>query len=297
MEGVTMFKIFFRSVVVLLLMLLVTSTTFAADKHSIWKADKGASTVYLVGSIHLLNQQSYPLPEIYDRIFSESQNIAFETDLDQIQSPAVQQRLLLAASFKPGNSLQTVLADETYAKLKRYLTAQGLSIENLSGLKPWMLCLTLSIIEMQKLGFSPQFGLDQHFMQKAQRQGKIVLQMESVDEHLATLTGLDRLDQNILVEQTLRDLDKVSTLFGNMVSAWRHGDAEQLDRLINGSMRAEPQLKELLLDRRNRKWCAKVESLLELKQTAMVVVGAAHLAGKGSVVELLRQKGYRVEQL
>ncbi|PLX88554.1 MAG: hypothetical protein C0614_02415 [Desulfuromonas sp.] len=293
-----MFKTAIRGFFALLILLLcLQSKALAADKHSIWKVDNGASTVYLVGSIHLLNQQSYPLPQIYDRIFSESQNIAFETDLEQIQSPAVQQRLLLAASFKPGNSLKTVLATETYGKLKRYLDGQGLSIENLGGLKPWMLCLTLSVIEMQKLGFSPQFGLDKHFMERAKRQGKIILQMESVDDHLGTLIGLDALDQNVLVEQTLRDLQKVSTLFNDMVTAWRLGDAEKLDRLINGSMRAEPELKELLLDRRNRKWSVKVESLLKMKQTAMVVVGAAHLAGAGSVVELLQQKGYRVSQL
>ena len=53
--------------------------------------------------------------------------------------------------------------------------------------------------------------------------------------------------------------------------------------------------KKLLLDR-NRSWIAKLEQLLRNEKDVLVVVGAGHLVGKDSVVELLAAKGYKIEQ-
>jgi len=54
-------------------------------------------------------------------------------------------------------------------------------------------------------------------------------------------------------------------------------------------------LKKLLLDR-NRAWIPKLEEFLKSDKAVLVVVGAGHLVGKDSVVELLTAKGYKVEQ-
>jgi len=48
---------------------------------------------------------------------------------------------------------------------------------------------------------------------------------------------------------------------------------------------------------RNRVWLPKIEELLRGEKTVFVVVGMAHLVGKDGVVESLKKKGFRVEQL
>jgi hypothetical protein len=51
---------------------------------------------------------------------------------------------------------------------------------------------------------------------------------------------------------------------------------------------------DLLLYGRNRKWAAKLDSLLPGK-SMLIAVGAAHLPGKQGVIELLRKEGYTVD--
>ena len=47
---------------------------------------------------------------------------------------------------------------------------------------------------------------------------------------------------------------------------------------------------------RNHAWMPKIEELLAGDRDAMVVVGSLHLVGEQGVVNLLREKGYAVEQ-
>jgi hypothetical protein len=48
---------------------------------------------------------------------------------------------------------------------------------------------------------------------------------------------------------------------------------------------------DLLLYARNRKWAKKLDGLLGQK-SLLIAVGAAHLPGKGGVIDLLRKEGY-----
>jgi uncharacterized protein YbaP (TraB family) len=51
-----------------------------------------------------------------------------------------------------------------------------------------------------------------------------------------------------------------------------------------------------MLIRRNQAWLEKIEGLIRQDEAALVIVGAMHLIGPDSVVDLLQKKGYRVEQ-
>ena len=42
---------------------------------------------------------------------------------------------------------------------------------------------------------------------------------------------------------------------------------------------------------------SKIEDFLKMKETYFVIVGAGHLIGKKGIVEILKAKGYRVEQM
>ncbi|MDB6032983.1 MAG: TraB/GumN family protein, partial [Verrucomicrobiales bacterium] len=79
-------------------------------------------------------------------------------------------------------------------------------------------------------------------------------------------------------------------------SAWQTGDAAGLDKLMVEDMRKYPDLYKKLLLERNQRWVKKMDGYLKADKDVFVVVGALHLVGKDSVVEMLRAKGYNVEQ-
>jgi len=80
------------------------------------------------------------------------------------------------------------------------------------------------------------------------------------------------------------------------VQAWLKGDGGALEPLLLESMKAYPEIYQNLIVGRNRRWVPQIENMLGQNGDTMVVVGAAHLVGKDGVVEMLKERGYKVEQ-
>lgn len=84
--------------------------------------------------------------------------------------------------------------------------------------------------------------------------------------------------------------------FDQLATAWQQGDTQTLDQLVLDSFREYPELKRKLILDRNRAWLPQLEQFLRADKDVLVVVGAGHLVGKDSVLELLKAKGYKVQQ-
>jgi len=89
----------------------------------------------------------------------------------------------------------------------------------------------------------------------------------------------------------------VETEAGEMVAAWQRGDVEKLDKMLKESLEDYPDLAQVLLYDRNARWVPRIEALLAADKDCLVIAGAAHLVGAGSVVERLAARGYKVEQV
>jgi uncharacterized protein YbaP (TraB family) len=68
-------------------------------------------------------------------------------------------------------------------------------------------------------------------------------------------------------------------------------------KLLQEGFDEYPDLYRPLTVDRNRKWLPRIEQLLNERQDYLVVVGALHLVGRQSVIDLLERKGYKVKQL
>ncbi|MCP4624280.1 MAG: TraB/GumN family protein [bacterium] len=55
-------------------------------------------------------------------------------------------------------------------------------------------------------------------------------------------------------------------------------------------------MEDRLLTRHNKAWLPQIEKMLKEPKIAMVVVGAGHLTGPNGLVELLKQKGFKMKQ-
>ena len=75
------------------------------------------------------------------------------------------------------------------------------------------------------------------------------------------------------------------------------GDVDGLARMVAPRNEAEQAAIELLLLQRNRNWMPAIKRLLAENREYLIVVGAAHLAGAGSVLDLLQAAGYTVTRI
>ena len=276
---------------------LILVAAAAQAKSFAWKvAGKNGGTVYLIGSVHLLSSDFYPLQPPLEAAYKDSDLLVEEVDMAELTDPAAQVSLLGKAMLPSSSPLDKVISAETYQLLVKRATTLGLPVEPFKLLKPWMAALTLVQVEWQQAGFDPQLGLDKHFYDQAKADGKATQGLETAEYQISRLDGMTMEQQEHLLAESLRELDDEKANMKKLVEAWRTGDVAAVEKIVLSDLKAEPVLYQRLLVERNRNWLPKIEALFARPTRALVVVGAAHLVGPDGLLTALRAKGYTVEQ-
>lgn len=266
------------------------------NRGLIWTVEKGGRSGWLVGSLHLLTADAYPLPPALDAAFSTADVLVEEANPEELKAPAAAMQLVAKAMYPPGTTLQSQVSKDTFDKIARRAEKIGLPIERLQGFKPWMVALTLVGLELQKGGFDPGLGLDQHFLSRAPGAGKKVRTLETALEQIDFLESLSPQLQEGLVTASFEGADTELQQVQKIATAWKAGDTAPIERLLLTDMKSvDAAVYETLLIGRNRRWVPQIEDCLS-QQRCFVVVGAAHLVGPDGLVSMLRAKGYTVKQ-
>ena len=63
------------------LFLALTSQLNAQEKSFLWKVDSDQNSLYILGSIHLLNKETYPLKNNIENAFEQTNKLVLEIDL------------------------------------------------------------------------------------------------------------------------------------------------------------------------------------------------------------------------
>jgi len=279
----------------LITVLLIPLSTLSAN--CLWKAESDRGTLYLQGSVHLLKASDYPLDPAIEEAYAKSDTLIFETDLTLMLTPESQQLLLQKALLSSGKSLQDELEPETYALLAEKLSDSGLPPVAMQRFKPWFATMTLMVMRMQAMGLDPNLGLDQYFHRKALADQKTEVGLESVEFQINLFDALSDDNQDGYTKHALKEIEQMEILLDDMLQTWKAGDLEQLNAMMMDSFKDYPDMYRQFVTDRNKAWAEKLEGLADKDKTCMVVVGTAHLAGKEGLLELLKAKGYSVEQL
>jgi uncharacterized protein YbaP (TraB family) len=273
------------------------STAVQQTRQScLWSIQSQSNTFYLLGSLHVLRQDAYPLAAAIAKAYADCRKIVFETDIAAMQEPAMQAKMLQLGLYPQGQNLLPNLDGHTRQLLARKMTELGLPLEQFVRFKPWFLALTLTTVELQRMGFNPIYGLDLHFFNKARTDAKEIGFLEPVELQLNLLGNMVKKDQNAFLNQTLKDLEVVNELAADLVKFWKAGNADGLHQLLFKSFKDYPAIHDRLLIQRNKKWVKEIEGLMRENKNVLFVVGAGHLVGPESVVDLLKHRGYKVKQ-
>ena len=275
---------------------LLSAHPQAQTRALAWKASRGAGVVYLVGSVHMLTSDFYPLAPPLDAAFKDSDLLVEEADLAEMLSPNTQFSMLSKGMLPAGQSLDKVVSPATMALVNQHVGGP-LPIEALKQFKPWFLAMTLEALEWQEAGFDASLGLDKHFFDRAQTDGKTIQGLETTDFQISLFDNMTRDQQERFLADTLKSVDKEKAAVKTLTGAWRNGDAATIERLVMADVKTDPVMYDRLLIARNRTWLPKIEALFSRPRHAFVVVGAAHLVGPDGLVAMLKAKGYQVVQL
>ncbi|MBI5639710.1 MAG: TraB/GumN family protein [Nitrospirae bacterium] len=285
-------------VILLLCLPIVQASAFGDQKSFLWKVRSRTTTIYILGSIHFSKRDIYPLNRKIEEAFERADILAVEADINNMGQMNVFD--VLGNAMYPGeDTIERHISRDTYELLRKEAAGIGLPMELLIKQRPWFLALTLTSLELLKLGFDPSLGIDIHFLTKAQGRKKIV-ELESIDFQINLLSGFPERDQEIFLLYTLKDLNMLRKESDALLRAWSGGDVRAMESIAlrNASEdRKMATVYEKLITGRNRTMTAKIEEYLKTRDAYFVVVGAGHLVGSTGIIEMLRSRGYSVEQM
>ena len=267
-------------------------------RHTLWRIEDAKKPVYLLGSIHVLRRQNYPLERPIEEAFDVAKVVAFEIDLGAPQPappPEVTSKPVAARPAKASN-LRTQVSPTTYRSVVRYLVNAGYPGTVFDQFPAPIVATALVQMEVSTLGFEPQWGVDNYFYRRAKKYGKTIVGLETAADQVEALGGLSETANDALVQAALDDVAGLRPMLRDLVRAWKGGEIDRLMGLVNGSFSDRPEVYQRVLVDRNERWIPKIEELMAGDEPAMVIVGTGHLVGTDSVVAMLQAKGHVVAQ-
>ena len=105
--------------VVLLLSLVVYADAGDGDsfeKTFMWKVEDGKTRLFLLGSIHALREDAYPLPQTIESAFDQAEVVVFEIDVEDLTKASI--KMMSAGTLEQGRTLEEVVGPEIWFELK-----------------------------------------------------------------------------------------------------------------------------------------------------------------------------------
>ncbi|MDP2318883.1 MAG: TraB/GumN family protein [Acidobacteriota bacterium] len=268
-----------------------------AKKHFLWKVEgPGASVAYLLGSLHVLTPEFYPLSADINKAFAASRTLVEELDLDAMNDPAQMMSALSKAMLTDGRRLDQIVAPSTFAEVSKRAEKAGLPMIALQRMKPWLVAVTLMGPTLQAAGFKAELGVDKHFFDRAKEAG---LKRQALETLAYQLDRFDQLSPRLQEDMLISSMKELDTQVGNvteLAQQWAAGDVKALEASLLVSFEGSRELYDRLLVERNHNWVPHVETCLQQNAGCFIVVGAAHLVGPDGLPTLLLAKGYKVTQ-
>ena len=190
-----------------------------------------------------------------------------------------------------------MLGAENYATALALAEKAAIPLELLAQTEPWLAAITVEQLMLTRIGFNPDYGVENHLTERAIADQKEILGLESMDDQLQMLDGLPMAVQQALLLQTLEEGLEIETLMNELITAWRFGDIETLERTMLKDMQDHPELYRQLVVDRNRNWVGQIVALLDEPEDYLIVVGALHLIGDDGVPRMLDKLGHKSEQM
>lgn len=277
----------------------------AGGKGAFYKVENKGNTVWLFGSIHIGDASMYPIEARRMNAFHEADELHVELDLQDRELMAELQSFQLR---KDGKTLQEDLGDERFNRFIQVMADHGMPVDPvmLKPLKSWTVLHTLSLLPvLADDPYSAIRGVDQYFLTLAHAEGKPVHSLETVETQLGLMENLygdnearlfEQIDEALDIMSSEEEVQKQIEEIRTLRAAWAEGDPDKIEAV---ALAGNPKETAVLTEERDPQMTEKIIEILESneKKSYFVVVGAAHYVPENSIIGLLKEAGYTVEDL
>jgi uncharacterized protein YbaP (TraB family) len=282
---------------VYLFLLLVFTPVPDVGALPLWELTGTRNNIRLLGSVHLLRASDYPLPRAMDAAYEDADIIVMEADLSRQNTQQMQLTVQKLAIDARGRGLSDLIDARAYRQVAAKTAQINIDIAMLQPFEPWFAALQITQLRMLQLGFDMSFGVDMHYTERAQRDGKRIVGLESIEDQLTLMDTLAPKTQQMFLLQTIDEAEGIEDSMDAILSAWRRGDARGLQKEMLAGMQDQPELYQRIIVARNRNWAGAIQRFADDSQDYLIVVGTLHLVGPDSVLHMLEDAGYPSRQI
>jgi uncharacterized protein YbaP (TraB family) len=274
----------------------------STPKAFLWEVtrpDAPDRPLYLTGSIHAGRPEQFKFPPAFERAIARAEALVVEVDPSKVELAEIQQLSLQLGLYRPPEtSLSAHLDEKTRALLPSALERIGLTPEAVEGLRPWMLAVTVSVIELQRAGYDAKAGIDALLLARFSAP-KEVVELETAAAQVRLLAGLPERIQVLMLQDALHSGATAAISLAQIAAAWEGGNPDALASTMFARA-SDPELAPMyqaVFYDRNRAMTDKLAALAGAPKVHLAVVGAGHLVGEHGILAVLAARGLRVRQL
>jgi uncharacterized protein YbaP (TraB family) len=247
---------------------------------------------YLFGTMHTAERRVLGMSDAAIPYFAETGAYAMELDPKESFNLSMVSKLMMGK----GHSLKAMIPEREYQMLDSIVKQQvGFSLKLFDNIAPIFVMTILQTANIES-GDSSEKGeqvLDLFFYERAKKEKKKTLGIETVDEQIDALNALSYQEQADMLVEELRKYESREDVMQDMVRYYLNQNLDSLLMLNDEEPMPEKFYKALITDR-NRRMANRIADFTA-KQQLFIAIGALHLPGEKGVIELLRKKGFLVE--
>lgn len=264
----------------------------------LWRYENRTTTVYIGGTLHGFKASLYPLPPAFEHAFDAADELVLEVNLANLTQQKIFDLQQKYAVLPDGQTLEDVIPGTALVALRNFSADMGLPWQAINRLTPAAIAQELGMAIFMTQGLMPNYGFEQHYMARAMQAKKTIGELETIEYQLEILS---RMPIDLQAEESIFVLEEMKSAIVELLDAWYTADPEVLWHLITQEGEKSEELNAFyqeVFNKRNRGMAKKIESLLkQRKRTYLVLVGAGHLAGDDSIINLLDKRGFKGVQL
>lgn len=270
-----------------------------ATKTFMWEVTTPANTVYVLGVPGIAGSDFYPMNPWIEAAYMRATRVAVTADLSD------NERFVREASdvyYHGTDGIDQHVSAGLLRSVEDLYAGRGESFKVPQTVKPYVLALSMQNHELVQLGLSPDYDVPFYMVARARADNKPVQEMVGIKGEVAALEALTPEMQETWLRSAVANLasGKYKDIITSMLSCWKEGNITcyaQMERLTIEAGEKGDALHHALVTSNRSVLMGAIEGQLAGGEVQLVLVPANQLVGEGSLLEALKARGYRVQQL
>ncbi len=278
-------------------------TETSPSKTFLWRLSSASATVYLAGTVHVGKEEMYPLPDAFLKAYQASDSLLMEVNQEELlRLPTAVLKFMDRMYMPEFKGALELYSDHVLEKLRVITASQDLSM--FDAVQPWVVSLFLSMKAVSNQSYTVERGVDAWLLSQAQEDNKSVRSLETAEFQIQLMIDLfprDVQEQVVAFEELIGKWDQTAGLLDNLLTAYRNGDVVGLESAFVAEFKQDQAAvssayQSVVVDR-NHNMATVVKQILKENGVYFFAVGAGHLVGDQSVVDILRKEGFKLTRL